>query len=70
MAKKLTDDEVTDLIHEMGEMLFTPEGEKLEAETGYSQARLDTALRILVIAAAGQQRKKPPELTVVDGGKD
>lgn len=69
MAEKLTDDEVTDLIHEMGEMLFMPDGEKLEAETAYSQARLDAALRILVIAAAGQQRKKPAELTVVDGGK-
>lgn len=70
MAKKLTDDEVTDLIHAMGEMLYTPEGEKYEAATPMGQSRLDTALRILLIAAAGQQKKKPAELTVVDGGKD
>lgn len=68
MVKKLSDDEVTDLIHAMGEMMF-PGGEKVEAETPYGQARLETALRILVIAAARQQPKKPPELTVVDGGK-
>lgn len=70
MAKKLTDDEVTDLIHAMGEMLFTPDGEQYEAETPFSQARLDTALRILVIAAAGLQKKKPADLSVIEGGKD
>jgi hypothetical protein len=69
MTKKLSDDEVTDLIHAMGEMLYD-ETDKYEAETPHGQARLDTALRILLIAAAGQQKKpKSPDLTVHEGGK-
>lgn len=69
MAKKLTDEEVTDLIHAMGEMLFTPDGGKYEAETPFSQARLDTALKVLLIASAGLQKKKPADLAVIEGGK-
>lgn len=70
MVKKLSDDEVTDLIHAMGEMLYTPDGTKYEAATAFGQARLDTALNILLIASAGLQKKAPVELSVIDGGKD
>lgn len=70
MTKKLSDDEVTELLHAMGEMLFKPEGDKYEAETAHGQARLDAALQIALIATAGQQIKPKAGLTVVDGGKD
>jgi len=70
MTKKLSDDEVTELLHAMGEMLFKPEGDKYEAETPHGQARLDTALRIALIATAGQQVKPKAGLTVVNGGKN
>lgn len=70
MPRKLSDEEVTELIHAMGEMLFTPDGTKYEAVTTFSQARLDTALKILLIASAGMQKKAPVELSVIEGGKD